>query len=139
MVSDAESVFKRIGPEIKAVIFDLGGVVIEWTDDIVYNYISDRFGLDFEDVKEKLEALLYPPLDKGEIDEREFWTKFFNYYSRPLPTDWKDLWVEKFREKAELNVEVIELIKNLKTNLETIYHRKQELAPTVLACGQCPF
>jgi epoxide hydrolase-like predicted phosphatase len=102
-------------PDIKAVIFDLGGVVIEWTNDIIYAYLAERFGLEFEDVKERVKSL-GPFLDKGTIDEKEFWTRFFKSFDKPLPDDWSELWPKKFREEARLDNGVMEIIKTLKRN-----------------------
>ncbi len=102
-------------PEIKAVIFDLGGVVIDWNNDIIYSYIAERFGFEFEEVKKKVKAL-GPSLCKGLIDEREFWTRIFDSYNMPLPDDWKDLWLKKLREKARLDKGVAAIIQTLKKN-----------------------
>lgn len=100
---------------IKCVIFDLGGVVIEWKNDIAYRYIAERFGLDFEEVKEKVKSLA-DPLQKGEINEKEFWIRFFDSYGKPLPDDWEDLWQKKFREKSKLNEGVMEIVGALKSD-----------------------
>ncbi len=104
---------------IKAIIFDIGGVVLEWPTrlevDVIYRYIAERFGFNFEEVKEKIKALVYP-LKGGEITEKECWSRFFNSYGKALPDDWKDLWQKIFREKAKLNEDVMKTVKALKSN-----------------------
>lgn len=102
--------------DIKAVIFDLGNVLIEWPNNSpIYNYIADRFGLEFEDARKRIKALV-EHVKIGKMSEKEFWTKFFNSYKKPLPKDWKDLWQKKFRECSKLNEEAMSVVKKLKAN-----------------------
>ena len=100
---------------IKAVIFDIGGVVIEIEDDIIYKYIAERFGLDLKETKEKIKTPLYL-LNKGEITEKECWIRFCDSYGKLLPDDWEDLWLKKYREKAKTNKDVMKIIEMLKHN-----------------------
>jgi 2-haloacid dehalogenase len=102
-------------PKIKAVIFDLGGVVIYWDSNIAYRYFSERFGLEIEDMKKRI-CELSPFLQNGKTGEKEFWTKFFKSYGRSLPEDWEDLWLKKFREEARLNENVAAIVNALKKN-----------------------
>lgn len=102
-------------PKIKAVIFDLGGVVIHWDSNIAYRYFSERFGLEIEDMKKSI-SKLSPSLQNGKIGEKEFWIRFFEFYGRSLPEDWEDLWLKKFREEARLNKDVMDIVNALKKN-----------------------
>jgi len=99
---------------IKGIIFDWGGVVIEWDDKKTYRYISERFNLDFDYTKWKIEYELLKDVQTGKIDEKEMWNRFFSSVNMKLPEDYETLWVKKFAEYWNVNEEVIDIVKSLK-------------------------
>lgn len=115
VLSDNSKNLKKGKYNIKAVIFDLGGVVIEWSGDIAYRYFSKRFGFEFEEMRKRLRKLI-PLLQRGDIDEKEYWKRFFESYDKPLSEDWKGLWQKILREVAKLDEGVIDIINSLKRN-----------------------
>jgi epoxide hydrolase-like predicted phosphatase len=101
---------------IKAVFFDLGDVVVDWPDNsMIYKYVAERFGLDFEDARERARPLVRQ-VGRGDMGERDLWTQFFSSYGMGLPKDWRTMWVEKFKECAKPNAKVVGIVKALNKN-----------------------
>jgi len=99
---------------IKAIIFDWGGVVIDWTNDIIYRYISKKFNIDFDYIKKKIGGELLKRLQSGEIDEKEMWKRFFSSLNMEPPGDCEKLWIEKLEELCKINKGVREIVKKLR-------------------------
>lgn len=101
---------------IKAIIFDLGGVVIDWSDDIVYRKAADISGIRFK----KLQKAAEDEMDsfcKGKITETEFWRRALRKSGHPknhvlLRLD--RLWYHEYRKSARLNREVIKIIRKIR-------------------------
>lgn len=98
---------------IKVVIFDLGGVVVKWSDDIVWKYIAERYGLDFKQTKKKLDSMLAGP-ESGSMSYKRMMQNFFKSVGLPMPKDYKAIWVGKFKKGAKLDKQVLRLIQRLK-------------------------
>jgi len=99
---------------IKGIIFDWGGVIIDWTNDIIYRYISKRFNIDFAYTKKKLKYELLKKLYAGKIDEKEMWRRFFSSLNMELPDDYETLWIAKLEELCKINEGVMAIVKKLK-------------------------
>ena len=98
---------------IKAVIFDLGGTVVDWSDDITWRYIAGRFHLDYSYTKKRLDHFV-TLREMNSIEEKRMWEIFFRSVHISLPKDYKVLMSHKFEKNAKLNNGVIKLIKQLK-------------------------
>ena len=72
----------------KAVIFDLGGVVVDWNNSVTYRRIEEKHGLELSQVKSGLEKRL-PLVQMGLLDERE-WLEDF-YRANGLEPDERDM------------------------------------------------
>ena len=57
---------------MKTVLFDLGGVLINWNDDWLYDEISSQIGKPFNEIKSKFNDNLCS-LFESKINESEFW------------------------------------------------------------------
>jgi len=98
--------------EIKAVIFDWGGVLGGATG-TVRRHAAEVFGVDEHSIAQAWADLL-PPIQVSEISEKEFWTSLSKRIGKPLPKDWKKLLREPYEKHYALNQDVIEIARNLK-------------------------
>lgn len=96
---------------IKAIIFDVGGVIVPNPDKGTKEDFAKVFKVDFETV-DKAWSELIPQLRTGQITQEEFWQKFSKQVEKPLPEGYGKLWLKNFT--ANLNLEVIKIIKSLK-------------------------
>jgi epoxide hydrolase-like predicted phosphatase len=103
--------------EIKAIIFDMGGVTIKWSDKIVYKHIAEITGMK-EDKIEKIANLYMKRFDAGKLTEREFWNIVAKrlHYEKGL----KGNWLEKYGNHANQDEKVFNTIKKLKKSGYTI-------------------
>jgi len=97
---------------IKAVIFDLGGVLIEDPSPGMIRYFAATLGLHkaaFYDV----DALPLPAFQKGLISEDMFWEKFYPQLKGRNPKT-PSLWQEAFRREYKPKEEMFSLASALK-------------------------
>ncbi|MBI5392694.1 hypothetical protein HZA96_02385 [Candidatus Woesearchaeota archaeon] len=74
---------------IKAVIFDMGGVVVNKTDYIVTEEIAHSFNVSLETAKQAYDkALNDKAFQRGLIDEEEVWQRIQQLLNKPLPQDY---------------------------------------------------
>ena len=97
---------------IKAVIFDIGGTIVDWTDYIIWRYVARKYHVNYSYAKKKLDYLS-TFRELGSLEEKKMWKIFFESVNIPLPKDYKFLMSEKFEKLAKLNIGVIRLIKRL--------------------------
>lgn len=90
--------------QIKAVIFDFGGVVHSLGKRKLSQIIAERTGWDCKKIESKILPLLVY-MDLNEIDEKIFWKK--------LGVKIKGIWEDEFRDYC-LNPEIIDLAIKLK-------------------------
>jgi len=102
---------------IRAIIFDYNGVV-----KVINRYFFDDveliFGLSSEEKEytKKMTRDLFEQLDKGLLNEDNFWLKFSQRINKSMPVNVKELARKLFNEHFELYEEVVNMLKNLKTN-----------------------
>ncbi|MBP6882544.1 MAG: HAD family phosphatase [Candidatus Levybacteria bacterium] len=97
---------------IKAVIFDVGGVIVSNEMESVYEDIKGTFGIDTPTF-EKAWTELMPLLGTGKITEDIFWKEFLEitHSSKSLPE--QSLLSRKYLELTKLNTQTIEIAKKL--------------------------
>jgi epoxide hydrolase-like predicted phosphatase len=93
------------------VIFDLGGVVVDWSNSITYRYIEDKYRIPAEDFK-RLAELGMPDVQRGIISEEKWMRMVFKHFGDP-PNDLVNIWERTFTA-AKFNEQVLELVKGLK-------------------------
>jgi len=100
---------------IKAVIFDYGGVVKGGHN--LKRDIGLIYGISEEEVKEMEEKTepIFSELNKGLINEEEFWQKFSKTIGKPIPDNCIELSRKIYEETFLFFSEVIDLVKKLKT------------------------
>ena len=57
---------------IRLVLFDIGGVIINWQDSWLYHQVAQKFGIDETKLSKECENEI-SRLHSGEIQESEFW------------------------------------------------------------------
>jgi putative hydrolase of the HAD superfamily len=99
---------------IKAVIFDLGGVLVDNPAPAMFDHYSKTINVPKEDLLE-IYSKYETDWQKGTLSEDEFWTKItadLNVTKPELESLWLDGFLSAYKEKAEM----FSLIKNLKKN-----------------------
>ncbi len=96
--------------DIKAVIFDFGGVVVEDVDEKIFEDISNTFRIASRETREIMEKLL-PLFQTGGCNEEEFWHFFSKAVGREEPpAEYKSLWLREYMQKAKPKRKVMEII-----------------------------
>ena len=101
---------------IRGVIFDLGGVLIKWSNDISYRIISACSGVSLDLVKAGLEQDL-PRVQVGELTESIWMKNFFESIHMDPPREYEQLWADTFKEEARIDVALRDLILKLRKNV----------------------
>ena len=112
MVKDA--VRGAVRAEIKAVVFDYGGVIGVNVIGDIYGETAKRFGMTKQDVRDVFHEVR-GPAQRGETGVREFWESFAAKFGID-PKELERVWLDTFAQRTSEHKEVIEIIKSLKTN-----------------------
>ncbi len=103
---------------IKAVIFDIGGVVIKFSNAEYYRYLSGESGVGNRRVRDIIEDRELPLLECGKIGI----DKFNKYVASALKISMdKVRWFEYFKETMEIDADVLELVGILHEDYITAY------------------
>ena len=98
---------------ISCVLFDLGGVIINWHDSWFIQEVSNDFQLQEEKLSEEFHKNL-PDISTGRINEKEFWYNIGNKLeSQKLMNQNVSLLDKIFRKRVSLNNSIISLSRNL--------------------------
>jgi putative hydrolase of the HAD superfamily len=111
---------------IKSVIFDIGGVIIDFSnDDHYYPYLSKVSGVSIRRIKRLIEGGLWARLDKDEISQKEL----DRTVSRRLGIEEREVrWYESYEKAAKINRKVIADIRRLSKNYEIAYLSNVDLS-----------
>jgi FMN phosphatase YigB (HAD superfamily) len=86
----------------KAVLFDLGGVLLPFDRERRVAAIVEQLGVDADDVRELFEGPLPHRMDLGEADEADFAAAFADLSNRPItPATARDLLMSVFEPPNE--------------------------------------
>lgn len=111
---------------IKAIIFDVGGVIIDFDNNSdYYPYLSKVSGTGRKRIKRIIEGRLWEMLDKDMMSQQEFDREV----SRRLGITEKDvLWYESYEKAGRINRKVISDIRRLSQNYKTAYLSNVDLS-----------
>lgn len=98
---------------IKALIFDVGGVLHTHEMKFVYRDITSTFGLTKEKFNYSWRKLI-PLLTKGETSEKSFWERFRKLANTTGPLPKESLFLREFAKRYKINQDVIDIVKSLK-------------------------
>ena len=97
------------------ILFDLGGVIINWNDEWLYDEIASQLKQPFEKIKSKYNANLCS-LFESKINESEFWDLVLgsdNIIDKKIIS-------KTFLKKSSINYDFLNYAKDLKTNGQSI-------------------
>lgn len=97
---------------IKAIIFDYGGVIGNNPSCSVYKTVSKKFNIDKDKIKGEFLNFIFD-LEKGQIIESVFWKKMARNLNIANHSNLREVWLKEFIKKAKINNKVVSLIKEL--------------------------
>lgn len=97
---------------IKAIIFDYGGVIIDDLDEILIQDIADKFQMPYIKALDIISKLV-KPYQRGSISDEEFWKMFSEKSGKKLSIGYESLWTDKYAATIT-DQRVIDLVKKLK-------------------------
>jgi epoxide hydrolase-like predicted phosphatase len=111
---------------IKAIIFDVGGVIVDFDNDSdYYPYLSKVSGISKKRIKRMIEGRLWELLDKDRISQRDF----DRALSRRLGIAEKEiLWYESYAKAGRVNPKVVSDIKKLSKSYKVAYLSNVDLS-----------
>ena len=102
--------------QFQLVLFDIGGVLVNWHDTWLYHVVSEKFGIQEKILTSECEKEIMN-LHTGKISENEFWRKIGKKInSSELQKVKKSLIYDTFKEKAKLNNSILKMIKKIQEN-----------------------
>ena len=97
------------------ILFDLGGVIINWNDDWLYDEITSQLKQPFEKIKSKYNANLCS-LFESKINETEFWSLVLGNNH----TIDNKIISKTFLKMSSINYDFLNFAKSLKSNDQSI-------------------
>ena len=95
----------------KVVLFDIGGVLINWKDEWLFQEISKQLEMPFEKIESKFNANLCS-LFESKINEKEFWNLVLEH---DIKIDHKII-SKTFLKISSINYDFLNFAKSLKTD-----------------------
>jgi epoxide hydrolase-like predicted phosphatase len=92
---------------IKAGIFDVGGVLIEWDNEHIIRDISKTLKLSSAVIRDTWKTLI------GNITEEDFWLRFTDKTGTKHLLPEESLFLREFKKRYSPNTEVLEIVKKL--------------------------
>ena len=99
--------------QIKAVVFDLGGVLEFDSRKHVDAHAAKAFGVNSLTFAKKIAPLL-AHLQKGEITERQMWQRFAKSVGKPLEDNWRTLLREPHSKHFYILDDTLQIVRELK-------------------------
>ncbi|MEK6966207.1 MAG: HAD-IA family hydrolase [Thermoproteota archaeon] len=102
--------------QFQLVLFDIGGVLVNWRDAWLYHVVSEKFGVQEKILTSECEKEIVN-LHTGKISENEFWRKIGKKVkSSELQKVKKSLIHDTFKDKAKLNNSILKMVKKIQEN-----------------------
>lgn len=96
----------------KAVIFDLGGVLVDWSNSVTFRKIEAEYGIEYSEVKSELEERL-PLVQMGLLGEREWLGDFFGSHGIEPSEGFEKLWGATFVNARNVE-DMVAIVRTLK-------------------------
>ena len=96
----------------KAVIFDLGGVIVDWDNSVTYHAIEEEYGVDLDAVKSGLEERL-PLVQMGLLSEEEWLRDFLGSKGIEPAEGFEEIWGTTFVDARNVD-DVVAMVEELK-------------------------
>ncbi len=96
---------------IKGLIFDLGGVVVEWSNSTTYRYIEEKYGIPEKAFKPVAEKGM-PDAQTGKRSEADWMKATFSHFGQPQPCS-DEVWGKTF-EAVRYNSKLLEFLVELR-------------------------
>ena len=101
---------------VRLIIFDIGGVIVDFWEDLYYSYLSGKTGIGKRRVKEVMEPLIIRS-ESGELKQSDL----ERMAARRLGIPRSHLeWNMAYRRLSKTNLEVVTIIKRLKKNYKVV-------------------
>jgi len=102
--------------QFQLVLFDIGGVLVNWRDAWLYHAVSEKFGIQEKTLSSECEKEIIN-LHTGKILENDFWRKIGKKInSSELQKVKKSLIYDTFKEKAKPNNSMLKMVKKTQEN-----------------------
>ncbi|MBM3896630.1 MAG: HAD-IA family hydrolase [Thaumarchaeota archaeon] len=102
--------------QFQLVLFDIGGVLVNWHDTWLYHVVSENFGIQETPLTNECEKEIVN-LHTGKISENKFWRKIGKKVnSLELQKIKKSLIYDIFKDKAKLNNAILKMVKKIQRN-----------------------
>ena len=107
-----------VGSVIRTVIFDLGGVIVRFTNDPYYQHLAEVSGKKHEFVKRTIESRELPLLESGRIGIKEF----DSIVAKRLGIDRKKMsWFSFYKKTVKLDYDMMALVDILHKDYTTAF------------------
>jgi len=100
---------------IKAAIFDIGGVLLRWTNLPMFEDMDQTLRIP-EEIRKEAWTKLSPPFEVGKIKEPEFWQEFTKMTQAEGELPQESLIQREFKKRFTLDTDVVAIAHRLKEN-----------------------
>ena len=100
--------------EIKAIVFDCGGVIVKFDHTQVVQFLSDEFGMSPAQFIKSISYEERQALSTGSIDEQVFWENYAKKNHVTLPAHFKDSYFTFIKNNLSPDEELLNFIYHLK-------------------------
>ena len=94
---------------VKCIIFDLGGVIVDYTEEKYYRLLSEKFNIPYNRIFNKLEPLI-KTAELGSISQKNFEKSI----KKDLNIRSDIMWIEAFKKFGKTDKNMVELVRGLR-------------------------
>ena len=96
----------------RAIIFDLGGVIVDFSNDQLERFVAETLNVSIAIVKGTLFSSSHSIIE-GKEDEANFWNHYAAGLNRVFPPQWKDILQAFLVKNIKFNTKVLEMAYSL--------------------------
>lgn len=102
--------------EIKAIVFDCGGVVVQSNLSQITKFLAESFGISQSDVESYLSKECISDLATGKVKENVFWENFAKKNQLSLPEDFHSHYLSFLKNVFPPDNEILAFVKSLQNS-----------------------